>query len=421
MVFSAKVEEKKLMIHWERFSNLNRLVNTMAYVHRVFRKHKPATKTLSVEEKDGAKACIFRLLQQEQFAEEMKSLKAEKKIPNNSKIPQFSPFIDQQVLIRAQVRIGDSQLNIEIKHPILLHWKHHVVELFLQNEHKNSHHEGTKHVRNIVQRKFWILGIRNALRSIKNKCIICRKGSAQTKAPVMADLPEERLVASTVFSNVGVDYFGPFTVKIGRRNEKRWCCLFTCLTVRAVHIEIVTKLDTDCCLNAIMRFIARRGKPVKMISDNGTNFIGAEKELAEYTAAWNKRQIEEHLIQQGIRWKFNPPAAPHFEGVWERLVRSCKKAMYAVLGNRSVTEDVLSPTMCLVEQRLNARPLTQVSSDATDLEAITPNHFLLGNKNLCLPYLSGAEQFVDHRKLFRKTQAYSDPIWDRFRKESCQR
>ena len=101
----------------------------------------------------------------------------------------------------------------------------------------------------------------------------------------MADLPEERLVASRVFANVGVEYFGPLTVKIGRRNQKRWCCLFTCLIVRAVYTEIVLKLDTNCCPNAIMRFIARRGKPVKMISDNGTNFVGAEKELAEYIAA----------------------------------------------------------------------------------------------------------------------------------------
>ena len=417
MVFSAKVEEKKPMIQWERYSNFSRLVNTMANVQRVFKKHKPATKTLSVEEKEGAQAGFFRLLRQEQFAEEMKFLKAEKEILKNSKILQFSPFIDQQGLIRAQGRVGKSQLQFETKHPILLHWKHLVVELFLQNEHKNSHHEGTEHVRNIVQQKFWILGIRNALRSIKNKCIRCRKGRAQTKAPVMADLPEERLLASTVFSNVGVDYFGPFIVKIGRRNEKRWCCLFTCFAVRAVHIEIIPKLDTNCCLNAIMRFISRRGKPVKMISDNGTNFVGAEKELAEYIAAWNKVRIEEHLIQQGIRWKFNPPAAPHFGRVWERLIRSCKKATYAVLGNRSVTEDVLSTMMCLVEQTLNARPLTPVSSDAKDLEAITPNHFLLGNKNLCLPYQSGAEQFFNYKKFFRQTQAYSDLIWDRFRKK----
>ena len=151
VVFSAKVEEKKPMIQWEWFTSFNRLVNTMAYVQRVFRKHKLATKTLSVEEREGAQASIFRLLQQEQFAEEMKSLKAEKEILKNSKILQFSPFIDQQGLIRAQGRIGKSQLNFETKHPIQLHWKHHVVELFLRNEHKNSHHEGTEHVRNIVQ------------------------------------------------------------------------------------------------------------------------------------------------------------------------------------------------------------------------------------------------------------------------------
>ena len=209
MVFSAKVEEKKPMIQWERFSNFNRLVKTMAYVQRLFKKHKPATNALSVEEREGAQASIFRLLQQEQFAEEMKSLKAEKEIPKNSKILQFSPFIDQRGFIRAKGRIGKNILSFETKHPILSHWKHHVVELFLRNEHTNSHHAGTEHVRNIVQQKFWILGIRNALRSIRNKCIRCRKGRAQTMTPLMAELPTERLDASTAFANVGVDYFWP--------------------------------------------------------------------------------------------------------------------------------------------------------------------------------------------------------------------
>ena len=98
-------------------------------------------------------------------------------------------------------------------------------------------------------------------------------------------------------------------------------------------------------------------------------------------------------------------------------MKSCKKAMYAVLGNRSVTDDVFSTTMCIVEQTLNARTLTPVSSDVNDLEALTPNHFLLGNTNVCLPYISFAEEFVDHRKLFRQTQAHTNLIWDRFRKE----
>ena len=103
-----------------------------------------------------------------------------------------------------------------------------------------------------------------------------------------------------------------------------------------------------------MRFIVRRGKLVKMISNSGTNFAGAEKDLAEYIAAWNKEQIAEPLIQQGIRWMFNPLAAPHFGEVWERQVRNCKNAMYAVLGHRSITEDVFSTKMCLVQQTLNA-------------------------------------------------------------------
>ena len=216
----------------------------------------------------------------------------------------------------------------------------------------------------------------------------------------MADLPEERLDAPIVFTNAGVDCFCPFTVRIERRNEKRWCCLFTCLTVIAVHIEVVPKLDTDSCLNAMMRFTAQRGKPSTIISDHGTNFVGAEREFAEYVDAWNKEWIEEHLIQQGIRWKFNPREAPHFGGVWERLVRSYKRAMYVVLGNRSVTEDILSTRMCIVEQTLNARPLTPLSSDVNDLEALTPNHVFLGNTNVCLPKLPFAVEFIDHRKLF---------------------
>ena len=184
--------------------------------------------------------------------------------------------------------------------------------------------------------------------------------------------------------------------------------------MRAVHIEVVPQLDTDSCLNAMMRFIARIGKPNTVISDNGTNFVGAEREIAKYVAAWNKEGIEEHLVQRGIRWKFNPIAAPDFGGVWERFVRSCKKPMCAV----SVTEDVLSTTMCIVEQDLNARPLTPVSSVVDDLEALTPNHFLLGNRNVCLPYLPCAEEFIDHRKLIEEFVDHL--IWANFEKNICQ-
>ena len=131
------------------------------YVRRAMSKHKPATPIVSIEEKEKAKATICKLLQPEQFGEERISLKAEKEIPKGSEILQFSPFIDEKGLIRAKGRIGKSQLDFNAKHPILLHWKHPAVELFLRNEHKDNQHEGTEHVRNIVPQKMWILGIRN--------------------------------------------------------------------------------------------------------------------------------------------------------------------------------------------------------------------------------------------------------------------
>ena len=189
---------------------------------------------------------------------------------------------------------------------------------------------------------------------------------------------------------------------------KRWCCLFTCLTTRAVHIEVVRSLDADSCTAAIVRFISRRGKPKTIVSDNGSNFVGSARELREYIDSWNKSQMGESLASKGIIWKFNPPSAPHFGGVWDCLVRSCKKAMFAILGSRSLIDETLITTMCLVEQTLNARPLTAVSEDPADLEALTPNHFLLGRSNVAVPFIPNAElyanlltteKYSNHRKL----------------------
>ena len=195
----------------------------------------------------------------------------------------------------------------------------------------------------------------------------------------MADPPRERLDEHVLpFTHTGVDYFGPFEPKFLRLTLKRWCCLFTCQTTRAVHIEVAQSFDTESCLAAVTRFIARRGYPSTIISDNETNFVGAANELKSFMSEWDNAKIESDLAQKKIVWKFNPPGAPHFSGIWERLVQSCENSMIAILDNRNLTDEVLSTTMCLVEQTLNARPLTVVSDDPEDLTALTTNHFLLG-------------------------------------------
>ncbi|KAK3704535.1 hypothetical protein QZH41_006329 [Actinostola sp. cb2023] len=140
---------------------------------------------------------------------------------------------------------------------------------------------------------------------------------------MMAGLPSDRLTPDKPpFSYVGVDFFGPLQVKRGRTIVKRYGCLFACLVMRAVHIEIAHTLETSSFIDALHRFINRRGKPLLMRSDNGTNFKGGERELRESIQEWNQQAIHEFLRQREIRWIFNPPAANNMGGAWERMIRS---------------------------------------------------------------------------------------------------
>ena len=191
--------------------------------------------------------------------------------------------------------------------------------------------------------------------------------------------------------------------------------LFTCLTTRAVHLEVVNSMDTSACVSGIERFVARRGAPRVIWSDNGTNFVGAEKELLEATLRWNT-DAPAALVVKGIHWKFNPPGAPHHGGSWEIMVRSCKRVFYSILGNRRLTDETLCTTFCLVEQALNNRPLTPVSDDPNELEALTPNHFLLGRSSAALPSAVSGDQ-PDLRRRYTKAQAYANAIWTRWMKE----
>ena len=147
----------------------------------------------------------------------------------------------------------------------------------------------------------------------------------------------------------------------------------------------------------IERFIARRGTPQILWSDNGTNFTGAEKEFSACFKALNQQTIASEMSQKNIKWLFNPTSSPHHGGSWERIVRSVKRTYYAVLGNRRLTDEVLQTTFCLVEMKLDNRPLTSVSNDPSEMDAITPNHSLLGFRPSMLPSLVESEDF-DHRK-----------------------
>ncbi|CAG7729101.1 unnamed protein product, partial [Allacma fusca] len=157
----------------------------------------------------------------------------------------------------------------------------------------------------------------------------------------------------------------------GRRREKRYGVLFTCLTVRAVHIELADNLSTASTINALRRFIGRRGSPDDIFSDNGTNFKGASRELREAFGNLDQKKIVETATAKGINWHFIPPASPHMGGCWERLVRSVKVALEESLRDRVPREEVLTTLLVEAEALVNSRPLTYVSVDPDDPESLT--------------------------------------------------
>ena len=185
--------------------------------------------------------------------------------------------------------------------------------------------------------------------------------------PMMSNLAVVRIQDNvTPFTNTQVDYFGPFSIKLFRRTVKKRICLFTCLSVRAVHMKTVQSLDTQSCLDAVHRFIARRGKLKTDISDNGTKFIGAANEIKAAFKELNHFEMQRNLAQNKIQWTFNPPAAPHCGGAWKSLVKWSKRAIFNILGKDLLKEENLSTVTCTAEQLLNNEPLTTVSSDVED-------------------------------------------------------
>ena len=208
-----------------------------------------------------------------------------------------------------------ARISLDAKHQIILPKNNHVSSLIINHYHTLSGHSGRQHVFSLLRQKYWVIKANSAVRKILTKCYSCRRREAPFCEQKMADLPEDRLVPDRPpFTTVGVDCFGPFHVRRARSLVKRYGVIFTCMTIRAVHIEIAHSLDTDSFLLALRRFIARRGQVQELRSDNGTNFTSGERELRKSIQAWNHEKIHEEMLQRNIKWTFNPPYGSHHGG-----------------------------------------------------------------------------------------------------------
>ena len=227
----------------------------------------------------------------------------------------------------------------------------------------------------------------------------------------MANLPPERCdPGKAPFSYTGIDCFGAFYVRQGRSEIKRYGCVFTCLTTRALHIEKLNNMDTDSFLNGLMRFGSRRGWPEKIWSDNGTNFVGGQSELSRALKDIEWKKIHNFCLRKEVNWSFNPPGASHMGGIWERMIRTIRKVMSAILSQRSrLTDEVLETLFCEVESIVNSRPLTKISDDIEDSNPLTPNHLLLLKEGPIFPPGRFTEGDM-YRRRWRYVQFLADQL-----------
>ncbi|KAL7852267.1 hypothetical protein SRHO_G00180520 [Serrasalmus rhombeus] len=380
-------------------------------------RRKLVKKTLTVEELQRAEQDIVHYCQQKKFHKEILALKMNRHVRKGSHLCKLNPVMIDGIL-RVGGRLRRAAIPEEAKYPAILPKDHRISELIVQEVHKETCHGGRNHVLSQLRQKYWIPNATALIRKVLSKCVTCRRLQGGTGQQLMADLPTNRVLPDEPpFTKTGVDYFGPFNVKRGRSTVKRYGIIFTCLTVRAVHIEMAQSLDTDSFIHALRRFIARRGQVLEMRSDNGTNFVGAERELKKAIQEWNTSKIENTLLQHSIKWMFNPPSGSHHGGVWERMIRSIRKVLNTTLRMQNLDEEGLHTFLCEAEAILNSRPITTPSNDPNDMEALTPNHLLLLKTRPSMPPGLFEREDLYARRRWRQVQYMADIFWKKWVRE----
>ena len=374
---------------------------------------------LTVEELKKAEHAIISCVQMYSYKEEIDTLKSGRK-----QLKKRSSLLNLDVVVMNGLLCVGGRLKhlpteaSDMKHPVILPKRNHVVDLIITYYHHLSGHLGKEYVLSLIRERFWMVNARAAVRRVISRCFKCRKHLQQPMQQKMADLPQSRITpGEPPFTYVGVDYFGPFHVKRARSRVKRYGVIFTCLVVRAVHVEVAHSLDTDSFLNALRRFMARRGRPKEIRSDNGTNFTSAENELKHLVRQWNQEKIHEFLLQHEASWHFNPPCASHMGGAWERLIRTIRRVMTMVLREQILDDEGLQTLMCEIESIVNGRPLTRVSDDPRDANALTPNHLLMLKSNESYPPGIFSKSDGYSKRRWRQIQFLADLFWKRWVRE----
>ncbi|XP_053400439.1 uncharacterized protein LOC128545940 [Mercenaria mercenaria] len=283
-----------------RYSSWSRFVYVFTWVNRFIdncqlTEQERRKSGLLVEEIKSSEMRIIKKAQMESFKEDYQSLIKGRELSTSSKILALNPKLDEEGVMRSDSRLKFHEyLPYDVRFPIFLPRQNWITKLIIRHFHEQNKHCGTNQTLSALSAKYWIISAREEIRKVENDCYECRRWKAKAARQIMGPLPEFRLGKSMqAFSETAVDFAGPFLTKQGRGKVrlKRYLCVFTCMACRAVHLEIAYNLDTDSFMNTFYRFISRRGLPKLVVSDNGSNFIGAARELRELYDQLDKNVI----------------------------------------------------------------------------------------------------------------------------------
>ena len=392
-----------------RYSSLTRVTRITAWMFRFLRNRKKelrapreevATEVITVRGGDGATAqvaveCLtaaelnaaemfwVRCTQIEMFSEEYRSLRDRTVFPRTSPIGVLRPRFDREsAVVRVVGRTEPVMKKTGTLPPLLLPDKHRFVELLIRNTHLRLKHSGAKTTQLELRERYWIVKSWQRVKSIIHQCVPCRRHHSRHFDEPAADLPLERTTEAEPFAVCGVDFAGPLYFREKGVTDKSYVCLFTCAVTRAVHLELVKKLDTKSFLLALQRYWARRGISSIIYSDNAKTFHKASRQLNSLRAG---SALAVFLADRRVEWRFIASRAPWWGGWWERMVRTTKDLLKKSLGRALLTMEQLHTVLVEIESIINSRPLTYMAAEEGECEPLTPSHLISGKRTTALP------------------------------------
>ena len=423
--------EHNEVVNCEKFSSFSKLVRVNAWVQRFIRKLKheksESETNLTAEEIAMSRVAIIRYHQAQHFGNEIKAIEQGKR---HQLVDALDLFLDNG-LIRCKGRLEYSHLPFESKFPLLLAYGSHLTRLIVMEQHISLKHSGVSQTLAELRRNYWVPKGRAMVRRVIKECLLCKRHHGKPFAtPQFAPLPEERLVPGRVFESVGLDYFGPMYVKMETETAKVWVCILTCLTTRAIHMELVRNMSTEQFLMCFRRFISRRGTPKYIVSDNAKQFKLSKNVIdLLWLESIQHNDVMEFIAGKGIKWKYITELAPWMGGVYERMIGIVKRSLKKSIGTGQLTCCQLETLLIEIEAIVNSRPLVYVGEDFTIDHVLTPANFLTGHSSLGQPnfvitddpdyitHVSNAQQLVN---LWKQQQKCLNIFWQKWSAEYLQ-